>query len=97
MEWLINYEKLHNKSHPILALELTFHKQADKTVKIVFKSFEGSSSSSTTPAISYSYMISTIQGKYEKSPTVAFHLDGIPIHIGKINGHFTCDALGLGM
>ena len=85
LEWITNYEKIHQDRRQIQSQEATFRRSVDRTVKTIFKKpDEGPSSNSP---IFQTMMIRPIL-KEDWCPVHAVTSKGEPIYTDKINGHF---------
>ncbi|RDX80469.1 hypothetical protein CR513_38976, partial [Mucuna pruriens] len=90
LQWVTNYEKLHENQKPIRSTEATFRRSVDGTVRTIFKKpDEGSGSSSSS--IFHSMMIKPAV-KEGKIPIWGVRPDGSPIFTDKVNGHFIWDV-----
>ena len=92
LEWLSNYEKIHQNSQPVQTSDALFEKRADGTVKITFQP----PTEQTPPRASFSYfsMIIAVPTAQENIPIHGFATDGYPIYPDKINSHFLWDVPG---
>ncbi|CAI8595172.1 unnamed protein product [Vicia faba] len=89
LEWITNYEKIHQDRRQIQSQEATFRRSVDKTVKTIFKKTDEGPSS--IPPIFQTMMIRPIL-KEDWCPIHAVTSKGEPIYTDKINGHFIWDV-----
>jgi len=90
LQWVTNYEKIHENKRPIQSMEATFRRSVDGTVRTIFKKPEGDQVSSSSH-IFQSMMIQPCT-KEGKIPIWGVQPNGTPILTNKINGHFIWDA-----
>ncbi|RDX67922.1 hypothetical protein CR513_53147, partial [Mucuna pruriens] len=90
LQWVTNYEKLHENKKLIRPTKATFRRSIDGTIRTLFKKPDEVSGSSSA-SIFQSIMIRPVV-KEGKIPIWGVLPDGKPIFIDKINGHFIWDV-----
>ncbi|RDX88691.1 hypothetical protein CR513_29685, partial [Mucuna pruriens] len=89
LQWVTNYEKLHNDKIPIRSTEATYRRSVDGIVKTIFRKPDEVGPSSTS--IFESMMIRPYV-KEGKIPIWGVHPNGETIYTDKVNGHFIWDV-----
>ncbi|WVY95104.1 hypothetical protein V8G54_034192 [Vigna mungo] len=90
LQWVTNYEKLHENKKPLQTSEATFRRSVDGTVRTIFKQL-GDEASTSSSQIFQSMMIRPVT-KEKKIPIWGVLPNGKPIFTDKINGHFIWDV-----
>ncbi|KAH9744240.1 hypothetical protein KPL70_003613 [Citrus sinensis] len=97
LEWISNYEQLHNNTAPIQTSESMFERRQDGTVRMTFKPPLSAPQKPPRLSFTYSSMITVVQTAQEDLPITGFNSEGYPFYPAKQNGHFLWDAPGSGM
>ncbi|WVY94545.1 hypothetical protein V8G54_033633 [Vigna mungo] len=90
LQWVTNYEKLHENKKPLQTSEATFRRSVDGTVRTIFKQL-GDEASTSSSQIFQSMMIRPVT-KEKKIPIWGVLPNGKPIFTDKINGQFIWDV-----
>ncbi|WVZ06035.1 hypothetical protein V8G54_019381 [Vigna mungo] len=90
LQWVTNYEKLHENKKPLQTSEATFRRSVDGTVRTIFKQL-GDETSTSSSQIFQSMMIRPVT-KEKKIPIWGVLPNGKPIFTDKVNGHFIWDV-----
>ncbi|WVY98415.1 hypothetical protein V8G54_030566 [Vigna mungo] len=90
LQWVTNYEKLHENKKPLQTSEATFRRSVDGTVRTIFKQL-GDEASTSSSQIFQSMMIRPVT-KEKKIPIWGVLPNGKPIFTDKVNGHFIWDV-----
>ncbi|KAK2366858.1 hypothetical protein QL285_080194 [Trifolium repens] len=106
LEWITNYEKIHQDRRPIQSQEASFRRSVDRSVKTIFKKpdegrrsvdgairtiFKNPDEGSSSTPIFQTMMIQPILQE-DWCPIHAVTAKGEPIYTDKIGGHFIWDV-----
>ena len=96
LEWISNYENFKKNSTLAVAIEASFKRSDDGTVKTIIKRPDEEQPSGGNPFVFHTMMI-TLGAAEKKLPIHAIEPNGQIIYSNKIDGHFLWDVPGSGM